>query len=295
MIPTSHRIDRVDRTVAPVLFGCLLVAVFFLSPVAESAALDLRLATAVDVATRHVRRGADLPTDNQGVAAVLLGASESTTGLYMELSGRTVLADRGSPFRTKDLDEMMARTGWQRMLSLLSRPVSLRIGVDAYLYPRRINAGYGALVLEPTLRITLPAWRIRPHFSLAVDTTQLQVGAYWEIGAVTTPAVGRTDLEIGAALGWVEGYLKQDTPDLVSTTQAAGIIGLLAALAPAVADVTVALPLEPIPDSPTVRLTPYIRGVLVSPFVQSINEDGGEIVLGMRAELSFAPSTADRP
>lgn len=274
-------------------FGCLVLVCLFASA-AGTQALDFQFAAGLDMATRHVRRGADLPTANQGIAAFALGASESATGLSVDVSGRAVVSDRGAPFRTRDLDEILTRLGWKREVSLGSRLISVGLGLDAYLYPRRISAGYGALVMEPRVYLAFPQVRIQPSFTLAIDTTPLQTGAYWEVGAVTTTSIGRFRLEIGGTLGWVESYLKQDTPDIVPTTQAAGVIGFLAALAPAVAELTVAAPMGREKNTTSVRLIPYIRGSLVSPLVQSMNEDDGEIVLGLRVDFKLAPWPTDQ-
>lgn len=290
--PTAGTAHRAVRAVWAGVCGLLLLAALPVDATDSVAAVDWR--ASIDAATRHVRRGADLPTDDQGVASIAAAARHRTTGVFARTRLTAVLTDRDAPFRTRDLDELFAAAGINRTFELAGRLVAAELAVDGYLYPRRVEAGYGALILEPRFALSVPELALSPSFYLVYDTTPLQRGVYWELSATVVPRVASMPVPVSGSFGWVENYRKQDTPDVISTTRAAGILGFLAALAPAVAEVEIAAPIAvtslPAGDErrTAVEVRPYLRAILVSPFVQSINEDGGELILGFRLSAASA-------
>jgi hypothetical protein len=270
----------------------LLLAALPVAATDSVPAVDWR--ASIDAATRHVRRGADLPTSDQGVTSIGAAARHRTTGVFARARLTAVLTDRDAPFRTRDLDELFAAAGINRTFDLAGRLVAAALAVDGYLYPRRVEAGYGALIIEPRLALAAPQLPLSPSFYLVYDTTPLQRGWYWELSATVVPRVASRPVPVSGSFGWVEHYRKQDTPDIISTTRAVGVLGFLAALAPAVAELEIAAPVAvasvPTGDGRSRRIDfrPYVRAVLVSPFVQSINEDGAELVLGLRLSAATA-------
>lgn len=252
-------------------------------------AADLAVATGAEVASRHVRRGMDLPTANEPAAAVWAAVAHEPSGLFAGVTATAVLINRRSPSETRRLDEVAFSTGWRRELSTPVGRVSGELSVQGFLYPRRISAGYGALVLEPALRVGLPDAPLRPAWHLHYDTTPCQTGWYGGLAAAIVPRLGDQPVEVVGELGWIESYLKQDTPNIGSAARAAGVVGVLAALAPAIMELEIALPVAlrrilPARGGSFVA-TPYVRLVLTSPLVPALNPDGGEVVFGFRVSV----------
>lgn len=282
---------RVRRISVALLAAALLVP--------KAATADVKAAAGAELAGRHVRRGMDLPTNNEPAAAVWAAVAHESVGLFAGLSAVAVLSHRSSGPETRRLDELALDAGWRRRFETPIGAVSGELAVHGTLYPRRIPAGYGAVILEPGIRLCLPNTPAAPAWHLHYDTTPLQQGWFGGLTAGIAPRLGSQPIEIVGELAWIESYLKQDTPDIVSTTMAAGVVGFLVALAPATAELEMAFPvaLERFfpARSGSVVVTPYLRLVLTSPFVPSLNPDGGEVVVGLRLLAGKPAAAPSRP